>query len=405
MTDNDSGRLSGVPDIHVCLYTGGAPILRPLGEYDIVPRNGKVCYDPCNAISTMVLHNLRIGVGFHWHDCVKAEFAGRFEVFRTSDGDWRTINILPVEEYLCSVTGSEMNPAAPEEFLKAHAVISRSWAMARIAGQSPKARIKTGGDDGKIFTPRHIITWEDTSDHEGFDVCSDDHCQRYQGLSGAPLGRIAARDAVDATRGLVLTDSDGNIADTRFSKCCGGHTELFSTCWQESDKPYLPAQPDPWCDLTDMTPEELDSFLTRSFRSYDRRAGGATGWECLVSGDDIAARLLATYSIDTGRITEMRAVRRGPSGRIAELQLTGERGSLILGKELAIRRLLDTNCLKSSLFDIETIPGGFRLHGRGWGHGAGLCQTGAARMAMAGKSFADILSFYYPGTTLTQLYD
>lgn len=384
------------PHISVRLWTDGAPLLSPRGEYDICPSEDGVLYTPLNDKSSMVLENLAIGLGFHWQSTCRAVMEGSFKVSKDPEGGWITLNILPLERYLDSVCGSEMNPLAPPEFIKAHAVISRGWALGKMLGRHEDSSSE------KIHEPDRIVTWEDSDDHSGFDVCSDDHCQRYQGISE---GSGAVIEAVNATRGLVLTSRDGNIADTRFSKCYGGHTELFSTCWQNTDPTYLTAHPDPYCDLTTISADMKERLLREAFKNYDRAAGALTQWSQEVTGESIRRRVLETYGIDTGNILELMPLHRGPSGRIDLLEIRGDRNSLTLGKELAIRRVLDRNCLMSSRFDVLHKGDTFTLTGHGWGHGVGLCQTGAARMAMEGADFRTILSFYYPTAELTQIYD
>lgn len=360
------------PDIHVWLHTAGEPDTTPCG-------NGL----------TMV-RNLAIGIRFHWQQSFPSRFSGKIE---------GNINTLPVEDYLKSVIGSEMNQNAYPEFLKAHAVISRSWAVNRILHAG------TNDDTGRLITDDTVITWEDGADHTGFDVCSDDHCQRYQGMGMASAYPEETSAAVDATRGIVLTDDNGRIADARFSKCCGGTTELFSTCWQQRDFPYLVSHPDPYCDLSSMHIEDKEMFLNRIFKSYDRRTGDMSRWEHIVASEEIHDRLLAMTKIDIGTVTDLTPLHRGPSGRIDLLEITGTKGSLRLGKELPVRRLLSLDCLLSSNFNVEKEGDSFLIAGRGWGHGVGLCQTGAARMARDGARFDEILAFYYPHTNLTKIYD
>ena len=202
------------PDISVRLYTCGAPLLVPLGEFIIQKdEKGAVVYDPCNSESSLILENLAIGMGFHWHSTVSARFKGSVRVFRDEKTrEWITVNVLPLEDYLQSVIASEMSAQAPLEFLKAHAVISRGWAVGKIYRRHSDARPSSNSEE--------FVSWENTSDHCGFDVCSDDHCQRYQGIdkhhSKNPI------KAVEDTKGMILLDSNGKVADTRFSKCCGG---------------------------------------------------------------------------------------------------------------------------------------------------------------------------------------
>ena len=345
----------------------------------------------------IAVSNLLIGDGFHWQKRLNVTLRGEVIPLSVPQGNIHAINRLPVEQYLESVIGSEMNPDAPVEFLKAHAIISRGWALRKITGESGVL------SSGKIHESGRIVTWEESDTHEGFDVCSDDHCQRYQGI---PANSSAATSAaVSATRGLVLTASHGKIADTRFSKCCGGRTEEFGTCWAEGDYPYLPSQSDPWCDLSDMAEEKRDKFLSTILRDYDRTTSDFREWIEEVSAGEIAERLSAKYGRDIGIILHLSPITRGKSGRITELCLEGTLGNVTIGKTLPIRRLLAADCLKSSWFDMEKREGVFILHGHGWGHGVGLCQIGAARMAAEGYDFRKILEFYYPGTKLTRLYE
>ena len=385
------------PDIRVGLITCGAPLLAPRGEYEISrDAGGAVRYRALNQRSFMRLENLCIGKGFHWQRVIPADFEGNFRVLRNPDGEWMTICTLPLERYVASVTASEMNPRAHIEFLKAHAVMSRSWVLGKILA------CHQHGEEGKRRASDIVTDWEDTGDHDGFDVCSDDHCQRFQGMPHTAATR--AEEAVDETRGIILLDRDGNPADARFSKCCGGRTELFSTCWQDRELPYLTSHDDPWCDLSGLDAKELDEFLCATCRNYDKEAGASREWEARVLKKDIARRLNAKYGIDCGEVTGMEAEERGPSGRIKRLLLHTAAGEFRIGKELAVRRLLSDDCLRSSLFETEDMGDSWLLHGRGWGHGVGLCQTGAAMMARAGKNFREILGFYFPGAAIEKIY-
>lgn len=395
------------PEISIRLYTAGAPVLWSRGEVSIEGDGERVIYSVLNGKSAIILENQAIGLGFHWEQGIESAFEGRMEVVRQPDGTWLTLNRVPLESYIFSVIGSEMNPEAPLEFLKAHAIISRSWAMRQMlrsreeadntSGHSPAAKPT---DDAGIT---EFIRWEDGSAHAGFDVCSDDHCQRYQGIPSHAARR--AREAVNATRGVVLTDSAGLIADARFSKSCGGHTELFSTCWQDTDMPYLPAKEDPWCDISHISKKELTHLLSTCFKGYDRQAGSVSEWTAIVDKKELSSRINKIYGLNPGMILSLEPLHQGPSGRIDRLLVRGSERSVIVGKELAIRRLLDARCLRSSAFDISDSGNTFILTGRGWGHGVGLCQTGAARMALNGMSCAEILDFYYPTTSLTKFYD
>ncbi|MCM1377633.1 MAG: SpoIID/LytB domain-containing protein [Clostridium sp.] len=380
------------PVIRVGLHTDGPPRLRRDGD-------------------EWRLSNLLIGKGFHWQR--KLEVVLPEEVSVLSNRNF-VVNTLPVESYLLCVAASEMNPLAPKEFLKAHAIISRSWVMRRLSGRefvkaNNDGKIKGAlykdiqGRDGQIF-----ITWEDEADHhdDPFDVCGDDHCQRYQGRQSTPQATL---NAIRSTRGIVLTDPNGGgIADCRFYKSCGGHTERFSSCWQNVDPEYLRSVPDKWCNLSSVEPTLRLSLLHRILKSYDLDTRNCNDvwntWHRKISLEDVRLRILSTYGCDTGNISDIRVVERGSSGRIILLEFRGSRMSVIIGKELAIRRLLADNCLMSSAFSLTIRDEMLLLEGKGWGHGVGLCQIGAARMAAEGYSCNDILSFYYPGTIPFKLY-
>ncbi|MDE6392586.1 MAG: SpoIID/LytB domain-containing protein [Muribaculaceae bacterium] len=344
-----------------------------------------------------LIGNLLIGYGFHWQESVSVVVGGELEPLPTPQGKIHIINRLPLEQYLESVTGSEMNPSAPQEFMKAHAVISRSWALRKIKGNGGELP----SESNKNFC--EVTEWEESDSHTGFDVCSDDHCQRYQGRHSA--GVSVAAEAVRLTRGLILVDSEGDTADTRFSKCCGGMTERFSACWSERDFGYLSCRPDPWCGLPDMEERERSGFLGTILKDFDRKTVDFREWTAFVGKEEIRTRMKQRYGVDIGDITGLRPIDHGDSGRITRLAVEGTEGTFTVGKTLAIRRLLAADCLKSSWFEVHPAADGFRLEGHGWGHGVGLCQIGAAYMAFKGKSFREILDFYYPGTRLMKLYE
>lgn len=362
------------------------------------------------------LLNLLIGNGFHWQREIAADLPGEL----TAE-EGQLVNILLLEEYLQNVVGSEMNPQAPIEFLKAHAVISRSWALRRIMKDPEEDKgIKRSEDKGK---ERIEIGWEDDADHSGdpFDVCSDDHCQRYQGRQ--PISGAALR-AIEETRGVVLTDKEGKVADCRFSKCCGGKTEKFSACWQDRDYDYLPSQADSWCDLSDLSQDKRRALLGSILKGYDLESADETWgeWEIGISEEELRGRLRQIYGWDRGKLLKVETAERGESGRITSLKITAEEGTIIIGKELRIRQLLQADCLKSSAVWFRDVvrgtmyeghygdigrfcDGKLRLRGRGWGHGVGLCQIGAARMAAEGRSWEEILLYYYPNTIINKIYD
>lgn len=379
-------------DVRVRIAENEPIRLTPDGDYT-EKRVGDVrIYRPADENCRMIAESVRIGIDFHWDREVSMRLAGTIAVVDRGGGRYDLYNILDTESYLRSVISSEMNPDAPLEFLKAHAIISRSWLIGKMYGR----HVDSVADSRLNYN--EICTWEDTGDHTGFDVCADDHCQRYQGESRL---NPAAAEAVKATAGLVLVDRYNEIVDARFSKCCGGTTELFSTCWQNVDYDYLRPVADEWCDLSGMSEEERREVLGRILVSYDQATADFHDWETRVYASDIERRLRERYNFNSGRVSKLIADKRGPSGRIYRLRIEGENGTFFVGKELEIRRLLSETCLYSSCFDIEKIePGEFLLRGRGWGHGVGLCQIGAAMMSLAGKTCKEILDFYYPGTRI-----
>lgn len=327
---------------------------------------------------TFILRNVRIGIGFHWDRCEDQEFAGQLEIIRNTDGTETAVNIIDLEEYLCSVISSEMSANANMELLKAHAVISRSWALRAIEAN----RTTTG-------QIRHVAY--EQNGHIGFDVCADDHCQRYEGL-----GRMNNRavEAVLATQGEVLVYGD-EICDCRFHKCCGGKTEEFETCWEDKHIPYLESVDCPYC-----APEYLKdkTELRKSLNDYDLETNDYHDWQVTYTASELQQVILDKSGIDFGDIISLTPLKRGKSGRIYELEIAGTLRRQVIGKELTIRRWLSSSCLKSSWFDINQKDGIFTLTGHGWGHGVGLCQIGAATMAIEGISYRDILAHYYPGT-------
>lgn len=347
---------------------------------------------------SFILHDVTIGVDFHWERKVSQTFAGslRFIV----EGDKITaVNNVGVEDYLLSVISSEMKSSASLEFLKAHAVISRSWVMSRIKGKKGNAAdlsFRSVSEDG---TPEYI-RWFDQEDHTNFDVCADDHCQRYQGLSMAVGDTV--RQAIDETWGEVLT-YDGNICDARFSKCCGGVMETFGTCWDDSEHPYLKAIPDTpgeepggdvFCNTSDT------QILSQVLNDYDLETKDFYRWEVRYTQEYLSELVARRSGEDFGTILDLIPIARGGSGRIYKLKVVGEKQTMVIGKELIIRRWLSESHLKSSAFDVSRDGTDFILRGSGWGHGVGLCQIGAAVMSFRGYGYRSILSHYYPGSVL-----
>lgn len=382
-------------------------------------------FEPTDADSLFTVHDVVIGIGFHWERKVDLTFKGALRIVR--DGDNAVaINDIDVEDYLTSVIASEMSPTASDEFLKAHAVISRSWVVSQIARREEKCG--ESSDNGMVESQLEIIRWYDREDHLLFDLCADDHCQRYQGVTRMRdrSGRVA--DIIGATRGMILTDADGGVCDARFSKCCGGIMEEFSACWEDKEVGYLrpltdttPAleadvsgeedarrwitsRPDAWCNCTDA------SVLGQVMNGFDLETTDFYRWTVRYSQSELSEIVRERSGIDFGEVTALEPLSRGRSGRITRLRVVGTKRTVVVGKELEIRRWLSRSHLYSSAFTVDvTWEDGsgekvFTLRGAGWGHGVGLCQIGAAVMGSRGIAFDRILAHYYPGSRLTRLW-
>lgn len=362
-----------------------------------------------------------IGIDFHWQQQKEHTFSGSIKLLFTGKNRFTIINLVPLETYILSVSCSEMSATSPGEFLKAHSIISRSWLLAQLAAKaSPIPAEPMRQSDTEINR------WYDRETHTDFDVCADDHCQRYQGTDLITSGYVS--EAVEATRGEVLM-FNRTPCDARFSKCCGGVTEDFRLAWGETYHPYLipfsdnearslpkpplsdetaarlfiTGTPDAYCNCTDT------SLLSSILNDYDQATHDFYRWQVRLTPDEIADLLQRKYSLDLGRITALKPVERGLSGRLKKLRITGNTRSVVIGKELEIRRALSSSHLYSSAFVIDTEgpterPDTFILKGAGWGHGVGLCQIGAAVMAINGKDYRKILTHYYPGSFLEKIY-
>ena len=370
----------------------------------------QLIFKPLSNDASFTIEDVVIGVDFHWNRKESQTFRGTLRL--TIDGDKiLVINELSIEKYLESVISSEMSGTSSLELLKAHAVISRSWLLAQIEGK--KAALKPEKTiQPSTFNIQHseLIRWYDREDHVLFDVCADDHCQRYQGITRATNPHVA--EAVKATHGQVLTFSTPNtqhpspkLCDTRFSKCCGGRTEEFQYCWENIAKPYLQSVACPWCNTSDK------SLIRQVLNDYDQETPDFYEWTERISSEQVAEWLRSKHDIDLGTVTDLVPLERGKSGRIWKLKIVGSKGSFTIGKELEIRRTLSDSHLKSSWFEVEKVENQhlspttqFILKGRGWGHGVGLCQIGAAAMGEKGHSYDEILQHYYQNTKIKKIY-
>ena len=389
-----------------------------------VPRR----FEPTEPQSVFEIKNVVIGIGFHWERKENQRFTGAVELKRDEQDNIVVINHVDIEDYIKSVISSEMSASATPEFLKAHAVISRSWVLAQILAPKQSHDIPSLSSPKQPVShlnPRdrqdEVVRWYDKEQHKLFDVCADDHCQRYQGLTRQTMPGVEL--AVEATRGLVLA-YNGELCDARFSKCCGGATEEFRYCWEEASPGYLKAfvdaagdkklpdlqmennaaewiesRPEVFCNTSDQ------SILEQVLNSYDRETPDFFRWSVSYSSSVLGDLVRRKSGRDLGAIIDLQPLARGKSGRIYRLRIVGEKGSVTVGKELEIRRWLSESHLYSSAFivrkfvDTEGNPS-FRLDGAGWGHGVGLCQIGAAVMSSEGYDYRQILNHYFPGTEL-----
>jgi stage II sporulation protein D len=407
-----------------------AATLGPHGELLILDRHGRaepgagqLSLLPLSEDAGFMLRGVTIGIDFHWQRQEDQQFTGKL-LLRTDEGKLTVINEVGVEDYLTSVIASEMSATAHPELLKAHAIISRSWLLAQLAPWKPRRAVQPA-------QPSHggeLIRWYDREDHTTFDICADDHCQRYQGIAKATSPAVFA--AIAATRGLVLSHAN-ELCDARFSKSCGGFTELFSTAWEDADPPYLQAFYDgevfpagSALPLTDEahaaawirhTPPAFcatreGAVLARILPGFDQETTDFYRWQVTIEQTELQALLQQKLKMDFGAVLKLEPLERGASGRLKRLRIVGEKQTLIIGKELEIRRALSPSHLYSSAFVVEPgpvqngAPTAFSLHGAGWGHGVGLCQIGAALMAERGYDYAQILQHYYRGTQLFRLY-
>lgn len=386
------------------------------GEQDVTLEDGclkwhnalyrELNFIPADDESTFSLHQVTIGKEFHWERNETQTFQGKLRLV-VDEEKIVAINILPAEQYLTSVISSEMKATSPIEFLKASAVISRSWLLA----QMEKRR---SGQTHAFFqfkkSDTENIRWHDQEEHTIFDVCADDHCQRYQGITRAAQPEVA--EAIRQTRGEILT-FDGKVCDARFAKCCGGITNDFENCWEDVHHPYLQSVVDPYCNPTRLKSIGAPSVLLSSvLNDYDLETRNYYRWTREYTQQEISRLISERTGISFGDIIALEPVQRGKSGHIVTLKIVGSKHILTIGKELEIRHALSESHLYSSNFEVEAlqpdahgIPQRFILHGIGWGHGVGMCQIGAAIMGAEGHSYEDILHHYYTGAAVTKKYE
>ena len=386
----------------------------------------ELTFTPQDEQNSFSLYDVTIGINFHWERQETQVFMGTLK-FVVHEDKITAINQLPVEDYLTSVISSEMSATSSLELLKAHAVVSRSWLFAQIEKRKALDE-KGGGFFSFTKTKDEYIRWYDREDHTIFDVCADDHCQRYQGITKASNATVA--EAVRATRGQLLM-YDNKVCDARFSKCCGGATEEFEYCWEEKHYPYLTAIRDAdeeeHRELPDLTQEKEaqhwirkapQSFcdthdvkiLSQILNNYDQETTDFYRWHVRYSQQELAEIIRNNTKTDYGDIIDLIPIERGKSGRICKLKIVGTLKTLTIGKELEIRRTLSHSHLFSSAFIVDKgelvdgIPQWFFISGAGWGHGVGLCQIGAAVMGEKGYKYDEILLHYYKGADIRRFY-
>ncbi|MBR1883268.1 MAG: SpoIID/LytB domain-containing protein [Muribaculaceae bacterium] len=383
------------------------------------------------------IKDVTIGVSFHWRRKEDQSFKGALRLI-VENGQVTAINIVPVEDYLLSVISSEMSAHASLELLKAHAVISRSWLLAQIKTDEQRAAAQLAANGNRSVMSDEqpdlgggdadeAIKWWGRDDHVNFDVCADDHCQRYQGITRASTETV--RQAIAATWGEVLTH-EGALCDARFSKSCGGVMEEFENCWDDTHYDYLEARRDgeDENDFPDLTREEAaeewilscpDAFcntrdagiLSQVLNDYDQETTDFYRWKVEYTQNELSALIAKRTGVDYGRIRDLQPIARGKSGRLYKMKIVGEKLTRTIGKELTIRYALSETALYSSAFvverhdvDADGYPAKFVLRGAGWGHGVGLCQIGAAVMGAKGYNYRQILAHYFPGAIIDKQY-
>ena len=397
------------------------------GEKDKLEITNEIVFEPQDQISdSFLVKDVVIGVKFHWERKEKQRFTGSLKLLRENNKLW-VINILPVEQYLASVISSEMSAKSSVELLKAHAIISRSWLFAQIE-KSKSAKKKSEKHSPVLKREGEIIKWQDREDHKLFDVCADDHCQRYQGVT--KVSTETALQAIQQTYGLVLT-SENKICDARYSKSCGGITEAFENVWEPVKHEYLSSiidykyepenydidfskepnagkwilgNPPAFCNTLD------EKILLQVLPDFDQETHDFYRWKVDYSQSELSKLIKDKTGIEFGNIIDLIPLERGKSARLIKLKIEGSKKSLIIGKELEIRRTLSSTHLYSSAIvidksdEIDGVPQKFSISGAGWGHGVGFCQIGGAVMATQGYMFDEILLHYFKDARLKKIY-
>jgi stage II sporulation protein D len=375
---------------------------------------------------TFLIRDVTIGVKFHWERKEKQRFAGILKLKKDKD-KIAVINIISIEKYLTSVISSEMSAKSSLQLLKAHAIVSRSWLLAQI--EKSKSLKKTKSKYSSSFeSADERIKWYDREDHDFFDVCADDHCQRYQGVT--KVFTQIAREAVDETHGIVLMSRE-NICDARYSKSCGGISESFENVWEPTKFDYLTSINDykfpPENFITDFSLEKNSvkwikgnpqsycntndkKILSQVLLDFDQETTDFFRWKVVYAQEELSELIKTKSGIDFGEIIDLVPIERGKSARLIKLKIVGTKKTLVVGKELEIRRFLSKSHLYSSAIVIDKsdiqngIPQTFEIFGAGWGHGVGLCQIGAAVMAEKGHEFDEILLHYFKNAELKKIY-
>ena len=389
-------------------------------------QQSRIELEPAHNESTFILKKVKIGIGFHWEQEEDQEFQGKL-ILQSEEKKIRAINAIGLENYLQSVISSEMSSMNDLNLLKAHAVVSRSWLLAQIESSAKKetdchaSAMASARNDSEI---KEVVKWYDREEHKTFDVCADDHCQRYQGITKVISGD--AKQAVDETRGIVLIYSN-EICDARFSKCCGGITEDFENVWQPVKIPYLTSIIDNSNPESLLRPASIENFISSSPEAFcntnnleilsqvlvdfDQKTTDFFRWTKTYNQNELSELIELKSGIHFGKIVDLIPLERGYSGRIINLKIMGTEQTVVVGKELEIRKWLSKSHLYSSAFIVEKefganseIPSKFTLKGAGWGHGVGMCQIGAAAMSQKGYNFEEILVHYFKSANLNKYY-